>query len=141
MNLKIKKVCGFNISSIHFSMMILPYIKKELEAKKDVITILEANLEKNINQILSKLTISDEEKEKFFVQLGASVEIFFPNKKPEELSDSLILWTTPEGKITDAEYSYEEPENEQFVQMPVPEKDLKAFVEAFKDFTLEFDSD
>ena len=62
-------------------------------------------------------------------------------KKPEELSDSLILWTTPEGKITDAEYSYEEPENEQFVQMPVPEKDLKAFVEAFKDFTLEFDSD
>lgn len=48
-DLKIKKVCGFNISSIHFSMMILPYIKKELEAKKDVITILEANLEKNIN--------------------------------------------------------------------------------------------
>ena len=63
-DLKIKKVCGFNISSIHFSMMILPYIKKELEAKKDVITILEANLEKNINQILSKLTITDEEKEK-----------------------------------------------------------------------------
>lgn len=63
-DLKIKKVCGFNISSIHFSMMILPYIKKELETKKDVITILEGNLEKNINQILSKLTITDEEKEK-----------------------------------------------------------------------------
>ena len=90
---------------------------------------------------IKKVNKSDEEKEKFFVQLGASVEIFFPNKKPEELSDSLILWTTPEGKITDAEYSYEEPENEQFVQMPVPEKDLKAFVEAFKDFKLEFDSD
>lgn len=63
-DLKIKKVCGFNISSIHFSMMILPYIKKELETKKDVITILEGNLEKNINQILSKLTITEEEKEK-----------------------------------------------------------------------------
>lgn len=63
-DLKIKRVCGFNISSIHFSMMILPYIKKELETKKDVITILETNLEKNINQILSKLTITDEEKEK-----------------------------------------------------------------------------
>lgn len=63
-DLKIKKVCGFNVSSIHFSMMILPYIKKELETKKDVITILEGNLEKNINQILSKLTITDEEKEK-----------------------------------------------------------------------------
>lgn len=63
-DLKIKKVCGFNISSIHFSMMILPYIKKELETEKNVITILETNLEKNINQILSKLTITDEEKEK-----------------------------------------------------------------------------
>lgn len=63
-NLNIKKVCGFNISSIHFSMMILPYIKKELETQKEVITILEGNLEKNINQILSKLTITDEEKEK-----------------------------------------------------------------------------
>lgn len=63
-DLKIKKVCGFNISSIHFSMMILPYIKKELETQKEVITILEGNLEKNINQILSKLTITDEEKEK-----------------------------------------------------------------------------
>ena len=63
-NLEIKKVCGFSISSIHFSMMILPYIKKELETQKEVVTILEGNLEKNINQILSKLTITDEEKEK-----------------------------------------------------------------------------
>ena len=63
-NLKIKKVCGFNISSIHFSMMILPYIKKELETQKEVITILEGNLEKNIDQILSKIMITDEEKEK-----------------------------------------------------------------------------
>lgn len=63
-NLEIKKVCGFSISSIHFSMMILPYIKKELETQKEVITILEGNLEKNINQILSKLTTTDEEKEK-----------------------------------------------------------------------------
>ena len=63
-DLKIKKVCGFNISSIHFSMMILPYIKKELETEKNVITILETNLEKNINQILSKLTTTEEEKQK-----------------------------------------------------------------------------
>ena len=28
---KIKRVCGFSVSSIHFSMMILPYINKELE--------------------------------------------------------------------------------------------------------------
>ena len=62
-NLSIKKVCGFNISSIHFSMMILPYIKKELDNKKYVITILEENIEKNINQVLSKISINDKEKE------------------------------------------------------------------------------
>ncbi len=93
----------------------------------DINELAEKKLKSRVRKI-KKVNKSDEEKEKFFVQLGASVEIFFPNKKPEELSDSLILWTTPEGKITDAEYSYEEPENEQFVQMPVPEKDLKAFV-------------
>lgn len=63
-DLKIKKVCGFNVSSIHFSMMILPYINKELEKEKDIITILEGNLEKNIKQVLSKITIANEEKEK-----------------------------------------------------------------------------
>lgn len=63
-DLKIKKVCGFNISSIHFSMMILPYINKELEQEKSIVTILEGNLEKNIKQVLSKITINNESKEK-----------------------------------------------------------------------------
>ncbi|MGN1311321.1 MAG: hypothetical protein ACI4VP_06560 [Clostridia bacterium] len=63
-DLKIKKVCGFNISSIHFSMMILPYINKELEQERNIITILEGNLERNIRQVLSKITINNEAKEK-----------------------------------------------------------------------------
>lgn len=63
-DLNVKKVCGFNISSIHFSMMILPYINKEIEQEKSIITILEGNLEKNIKQVLSKITISEEAKEK-----------------------------------------------------------------------------
>lgn len=63
-DLKVKKVCGFNISSVHFGVMILPYIKKEIQEERNVITILEENLETNINQILSKLSINNEEKEK-----------------------------------------------------------------------------
>jgi len=66
----------------------------------DINELAEKKLKSRVRKI-KKVNKSDEEKEKFFVQLGASVEIFFPNKKPEELSDSLILWTTPEGKITD----------------------------------------
>lgn len=63
-DIKIKKVCGFSISSIHFSMMILPYINKELELEKNVITILEGNLEKNIKQVLSKIMLNNETKQK-----------------------------------------------------------------------------
>lgn len=49
---------------------------------------------------IKKVNKSDEEKEKFCTVRSFCRNIF-PNKKPEELSDSLILWTTPEGKITD----------------------------------------
>ena len=63
-NLKIKRVCGFNVSSIHFSMMILPYLNKELEEKKEIIILLEGNLERNIKQVLSKVTLNKEAKEK-----------------------------------------------------------------------------
>ena len=104
----------------------------------DINEVAEKKLKSRVRKI-KKCIKSDEEKEKFFSQLGASVEIFFPNKKPEELSDSLVFWTTPEGKITYAEYSYEEPDNEEFVSIPVFEKDLKAFAEAFNGFKLELD--
>ena len=61
---RIKKVCAFNVSSIHFSIMILPYINKELNSKKDIITVLENNLEDNVNEVISKILLSNEEKEK-----------------------------------------------------------------------------
>lgn len=104
----------------------------------DINEVAEKKLKSRVRKI-KKCNTSDEEKEIFFNQLGASVEIFFPNKKPEELADSLVFWTTPEGKITYAEYSYEEPENEEFVSIDVSENDLKVFAEAFNDFKLELD--
>ena len=63
-DLKIKRVCGFNVSSIHFSMMILPYIGKELEKNNNIVTFLESNLEKTIPQVLSKILLKKELKEK-----------------------------------------------------------------------------
>ena len=120
----------------------------------DINEVATKKLKSRVRKI-KKVNKSEEEKEKFFDQLGVSVEIYMPNRKPEEVSDSLIFWTTPEkpeevsdslifwttpeGKIVDAEFSYEEPENEKFAQVPVDVKDLKAFVEAFKDFKLELD--
>ena len=50
-----------------------------------------------------------------------------------------MIWVTPDGKILDAEYSYEEPEEEQYASLPLTEKDLKPFLEALADFKLELD--
>ena len=56
----------------------------------DINELAEKKLKSRVRKI-KKVNKSDEEKEKFFVQLGASVEIFFPNKKPEELISSIFL--------------------------------------------------
>lgn len=63
-NIKIKKVCNFSASSVHFSVMILPYLKKELEPEKNVITFFERDLEKNIEEILLKINVNNEIKQK-----------------------------------------------------------------------------
>ncbi len=58
----VKKICGFYVSGIHLITMILPYIKNEIRKDINIETILEYNLNENINDVLSKLIIEDEEK-------------------------------------------------------------------------------
>lgn len=98
-DLKIKRVCGFNISSIHFSMMILPYINKELEKEKNIVTILEGNLEKNIKEILSKITLNNEAKEKILnINWKATdiekmnIEKYLKQRLTEEKNLSIIVY-------------------------------------------------
>ncbi|WP_295721900.1 hypothetical protein [uncultured Methanobrevibacter sp.] len=81
---------------------------------------------------LKKVVKSDEEKDKFFSQLGASFEIFLPTKDPEEMADSFLLYCDVDGTVVDAEYTYNE--REEFESLPVDEKDLKLLVEAVEDF-------
>ena len=105
----------------------------------DINELAEKRLKSRIRKI-KKCNKSDEEKEKFFSQLGTSFEIFFtPTKKSDTVSDSIMIWVTPEGKVLDAEYSYEEPEEEQYTSLPLTEKDLKPFLEALSDLKLELD--
>ena len=60
---KMKTICGFYVSSIHLITMILPYIRKEINENNEIETILEYNLKGNVENILNKLIINDEEKE------------------------------------------------------------------------------
>lgn len=60
----IKTVCGFYISRTHLITMILPYLKNKLDKNIKFNTILEYSLIENVNDVLSKLILNDNEKEK-----------------------------------------------------------------------------
>jgi len=102
----------------------------------DITETAEKKLKSRIRKF-KKILKDENEKEKFFDQLGASVEIFLPTKNIEKLSDSIIFYTTANGKIIDAEYTYSEGD-ENFTSIPLTDKDLDVFTEAFQsNFKLE----
>ena len=96
----------------------------------DITEAAEKKLKSRIRKF-KKVAKDEDEKIKFFNQLGASVEIFLPVKNPEQEGDSIIFYTTAEGKIIDAEYSYNEGE-ENFTSVPVADEDLDVLIEVFK---------
>ena len=57
-----QKLCSFYVSNMHFATMILPFVNKQIKEKTSVVTFLENNFTKNIELVLSRLTISDEVK-------------------------------------------------------------------------------
>lgn len=59
-----EKICSFYINDWHLVVMLLPYIKKEIEGHKTVVTFLENNLEENIFTLLSKLNFTEDTKGK-----------------------------------------------------------------------------
>lgn len=83
---------------------------------------------------LKKCNKDEEEKVKFFNQLGLSFTISLPNKNPEKQDDMITLYTNPDGNIVFAEYGYSE--EDQYTQMDITEKDLKVIIESFADFKL-----
>ena len=62
--IKKEKICGFYVSNMHFTTMILPYIKKKIEEKISVYTFFEFKLNNNIQMLLDGIYASLEEKEK-----------------------------------------------------------------------------
>ena len=84
---------------------------------------------------LKKCNKDEEEKVKFFNQLGLSFTISLPTKNPEKQEDFIMLYTTPEGHIVHAEYSYSE--GEEYASIDITEKDLKVIIESFSDYELQ----
>ena len=59
-----QKVCSFYVSNMHFATMVLPYISKQIEEKTNIITFFENNYTTNIELVLSRLTMKEENKKK-----------------------------------------------------------------------------
>lgn len=120
------------------------------ETVEEIIPVSDDDLEKYYNEFKDyKLELIDykneEEVAEIDEQVASSLEVFMPNrgKKDLKIHDSVIFWTTLEGKIATLEYSYMEEDNDGNVDVAdpieVPIKNIKHFYEAFKDFKLELD--
>ena len=58
----IEKICSFYVSDWHLVTMLLPYINKEINEKANIITILEKDIEQNIETLIDKLNLKNREK-------------------------------------------------------------------------------
>lgn len=57
-----QKVCSFYVSNMHFATMILPFVNKQISENTNIVTFFENNYTTNIELVLSKLTIKEENK-------------------------------------------------------------------------------
>ena len=56
--------CAFYASDYHLEMIMLPYINKNLEENKNIYVFTQNNLEETINNLVNKVNIGKQEKEK-----------------------------------------------------------------------------
>lgn len=58
-NDNMKKICNFYMSDWHFTVMILPYINKEINKGTKVITIFERDIEEKVKTLVEKLNLKN----------------------------------------------------------------------------------
>ena len=58
----IKKLCNFYVSDLHLSVMLLPYLSRQINEDVEITTIFEKIKKENIGEVLEKLNIKNKEK-------------------------------------------------------------------------------
>lgn len=59
-----EKLCLFFASDYHFEMISLPFISKELNDDKKVVVITENNLSETVDELLSKINLNKDDRDK-----------------------------------------------------------------------------
>lgn len=104
----------------------------------DINEAAEKKLKSRMTKI-RKCNREPEEKTKFSEKIGISLELEFQNKNPDKLSDGITIITSPDGKVLFADYFYGIPEDEEYTNMEITEKQLKSIIEFFEDYKLQLD--
>lgn len=63
-NMLLRKICSIHANNLHFATVIFPFINKELENGTTIKTILENDVEENIEKILENIGLNSNVKEK-----------------------------------------------------------------------------
>ena len=64
----IKKLCNFYVSDLHLSVMLLPYLNKQINEDVEITTIFEKLEKETIGTILDKLNVQKIEKDMVTLQ-------------------------------------------------------------------------
>ena len=113
-------------------------INEDVFIMADINELAEKKLKSRMTKI-RKCNREPDEKQKFSEKLGISFEVEFQNKNPDKLTDGLTIITSPEGKILFADYFYGVPEDDEYTNIEINEKQLKSILEFFEDYKLELD--
>ncbi len=58
----ITKLCSFYVSDWHLVTMLLPYVNQKINEQAKIVTILEKDIKQNINTLIGRLNLKNEEK-------------------------------------------------------------------------------
>lgn len=95
----VKNMCNFYASESHLALMLLPYLSKQMEKGVHFETILKENIVENIEEVISKLNLKQEIKEKMLninwkineIACYKEIEDFMNNLINKEKEISIIL--------------------------------------------------
>ncbi len=89
-----EKTCVFFASDYHFEMITLPFIEKNLRNNKKIIVLTENDLEDTIKNLISKVNLKEEKKEKIFKidWKNNDLKKFKEIKKEVENKENLIIF-------------------------------------------------
>lgn len=57
-----EKVCSLYVNNMHLIVMLIPYIEKELERGRKIVTILEDDLKEEVETLINKVNLTNEKK-------------------------------------------------------------------------------